>query len=67
MQIKERNRSHVKMFAVSVLQHVLRKRCGNYFMKLNYCNVINESKGKAVPQHTYGGTGGRGGIAPTHS
>jgi hypothetical protein len=24
-------------------------------------------KGKAVPKHTYGGTGGRGGIAPTHS
>jgi hypothetical protein len=24
-------------------------------------------KGKAVPQHTHGGAGGRGGIAPTHS
>jgi hypothetical protein len=24
-------------------------------------------KGKAVPQQTYGGAGGRGGIAPTHS
>jgi hypothetical protein len=24
-------------------------------------------KGKAVPQHTYGGAGGRGCIAPTHS
>jgi hypothetical protein len=31
--------------------------------------IINsiESKGKAVQQHTYGGTEGRGGIAPTHS
>jgi hypothetical protein len=25
------------------------------------------SKGKAVPQHTYGGAGGRVGIAPAHS
>jgi hypothetical protein len=24
-------------------------------------------KGKALPQHTYGGSGERGGIAPTHS
>jgi hypothetical protein len=24
-------------------------------------------KGKAVSQHAYGGAGGRGGIAPTHS
>jgi len=24
-------------------------------------------KGKAVPQHTYGGTGKRGGITPTRS
>jgi hypothetical protein len=24
-------------------------------------------KAKAVPQHTYGGSGGRGSIAPTHS
>jgi hypothetical protein len=25
------------------------------------------SKGTAVPQHTYGGTGGGGGTAPTYS
>jgi hypothetical protein len=26
-----------------------------------------QKKSKAVPQHTYGGAGGRGCIAPTHS
>jgi hypothetical protein len=37
-------------------------------MKVNY-NQVLVCKGKAVPQYrpTYGGAGGRGGIAPTHS
>jgi hypothetical protein len=30
-------------------------------------NTFSTGKGKAVPQHTYGGTGGRGDTAPTHS
>jgi hypothetical protein len=29
--------------------------------------LVKVKQGKAVPQHTYGGAGGRGGIAPTHS
>jgi hypothetical protein len=29
--------------------------------------LLERSKGKAVAQHTYGGAGGRGSIAPTHS
>jgi hypothetical protein len=29
--------------------------------------VEGKGKGKAVPQHTYGGAWGRGVIAPTHS
>jgi hypothetical protein len=29
-------------------------------------NRVKAVKGKAVPQHTYGGTAGRRGIAPTH-
>jgi hypothetical protein len=33
--------------------------------KCGRCNWHNGSK--AVPQHTYGGAGGRGCIAPTHS
>jgi hypothetical protein len=32
-----------------------------------YCAVSSIVKGKAVPQHTYGCTGRRGGIVPTHS
>jgi hypothetical protein len=31
---------------------------------LGYCAV---KKGKSVPKHIYGGAGGRGDIAPTHS
>jgi hypothetical protein len=34
------------------------------FSTYDTCNEL--SKGKALPQHTYGGAGGRGGIAPTN-
>jgi hypothetical protein len=32
-----------------------------------YAGNINMKKGKAVPQHAYGGAGGREGIGCTHS
>jgi hypothetical protein len=42
-----------------------------YESKLHLCASpfvpnLTEVRGKAVPQQTYGGAGGRGGIAPTH-
>jgi hypothetical protein len=39
---------------VFILEHVL-------------TGIKYEGKVATVPQHTYGGAGGRGGIAPTHS
>jgi hypothetical protein len=36
-------------------------------ININYHRYKYCKKGKAVPQHIYRGSGGRGGIAPTHS
>jgi hypothetical protein len=36
-------------------------------MKVKCCLCTLQAKRKAVSQHIYGGAGGRGGIAPTHS
>jgi hypothetical protein len=37
------------------------------FGLLSKTRYLTLFEGKSVPQHTYGGAGGRGGIAPTHS
>jgi hypothetical protein len=39
--------------------------CLNTKYLYKYCDILY-IKNKEVPQHTYGGAGGRGGIAPTH-
>jgi hypothetical protein len=40
------------------------RRAGHFTVS---CYYVYCTKARAVPQHTYGGAGGRGLIAPTHS